>query len=92
MWVTQTQHPQSVVAAAFTLKEVGDLSDVLTTDKGFAIFKLTDNQAENGASIRFATFTSPRFLSMAPHCDVSTKTPCPVEPERSGFSGQVRGD
>jgi peptidyl-prolyl cis-trans isomerase C len=39
-----TQLPQAVVHAAFALKEVGDLSDLVSTDKGFVILKLTDRR------------------------------------------------
>ena len=39
-----TQHPQPVVAAAFALKEIGDLSELVSTDKGHVILKLTDHR------------------------------------------------
>jgi peptidyl-prolyl cis-trans isomerase C len=39
-----TQHPPVVVDAAFALRNVGDLSDLLSTDKGFVILKLTDRR------------------------------------------------
>ena len=39
-----TQHPQSVVTAAFSLKEVGDVSEVVAADKGFVVLKLTDRR------------------------------------------------
>lgn len=37
-----TDLPKAVVAAAFALKEVGDLSELVSTDKGFVLLKLTD--------------------------------------------------
>jgi len=39
-----TQHPAAVVNAAFALKEIGDLSELLSTDKGFVILKLTERR------------------------------------------------
>jgi peptidyl-prolyl cis-trans isomerase C len=39
-----TQHPPAVVAAAFALKEVGALSDLVAIDKGYAILKLTERR------------------------------------------------
>ncbi len=38
------QHPRAVVAAAFALKETGDLSDVVSTDRGFVLLKLTERR------------------------------------------------
>jgi peptidyl-prolyl cis-trans isomerase C len=38
------QHPPAVVHAAFALKDIGDLSELVTTEKGFAILKLTDRR------------------------------------------------
>jgi peptidyl-prolyl cis-trans isomerase C len=51
---TTTQHPQAVVAAAFALKEVGDISDLLATDKGFAVLKLTDRRPALSRSLEEA--------------------------------------
>lgn len=39
-----SQVPRAVVNAAFALKEIGDLSDLVSTDKGFVILKLTDRR------------------------------------------------
>ena len=51
---TTTQHPQSVVTAAFALKEVGDISDLVATDKGFAVLKLTDKRPALSRSLEEA--------------------------------------
>jgi peptidyl-prolyl cis-trans isomerase C len=37
-----SHYPAALVAAAFALKDIGDTSDLVATDKGFAILKLTE--------------------------------------------------
>jgi peptidyl-prolyl cis-trans isomerase C len=37
-----THYPAAIVAAAFALKAIGDISDPVATDKGFAILRLTE--------------------------------------------------
>jgi peptidyl-prolyl cis-trans isomerase C len=49
-----TQHPQPVVTAAFALKDVGDVSDLVPTDKGFAVLKLTDRRPALSRSLEDA--------------------------------------
>jgi peptidyl-prolyl cis-trans isomerase C len=39
-----TDLPKPVVGAAFALKEVGDISDLVSTDKGFVVLRLTDHR------------------------------------------------
>jgi peptidyl-prolyl cis-trans isomerase C len=39
-----TQYPPAVVAAAFGLKETGDISELVHTPQGFAILKLTERR------------------------------------------------
>ena len=46
-----TQHPKSVVTAAFALQEIGDVSDLVATDKGFAVLKLTERRLALSRSI-----------------------------------------
>lgn len=41
---TSTDVPKAIVNAAFALKEVGDIADLLVTDKGFVVLKLTDRR------------------------------------------------
>jgi peptidyl-prolyl cis-trans isomerase C len=48
---SSTQHPMAVVTAAFALKEIGDLSDLVSTDKGFVILKLTDHRPALSRSV-----------------------------------------
>jgi Parvulin-like peptidyl-prolyl isomerase len=59
---TTTQHPQSVVTAAFALKEVGDVSDLVATDKGFAVLKLTDRRPALSRSLGEAKLEIQRRL------------------------------
>ncbi len=40
-----TQYPPAIVSAAFALKETGDVSGLVPTDKGYAILKLTDHRS-----------------------------------------------
>jgi hypothetical protein len=49
-----TQHPQGVVTAVFALREVGDVSELVATDKGFAIVKLTDKRPALSRSLEDA--------------------------------------
>lgn len=49
---TSTQHPKAVVSAVFALKEVGDVSDLVSTDKEFAILKLTDRRPALSRSLQ----------------------------------------
>jgi peptidyl-prolyl cis-trans isomerase C len=49
-----TQHPHAVVAAAFALKEIGEISELVATDKGFAVLKLTDKRPALSRSLEDA--------------------------------------
>lgn len=49
-----TQHPAAVVAAAFALKEIGDVSDLVVANKGFAILKLTEHHPALSRSLEDA--------------------------------------
>jgi peptidyl-prolyl cis-trans isomerase C len=49
-----THQPAPVVQAAFALKEVGDVSDLVPTDKGFAILRLTEHRAAFSRSLEDA--------------------------------------
>jgi peptidyl-prolyl cis-trans isomerase C len=49
-----TQHPQPVVAAAFALEEVGDVSDLVVANKGFAILKLSEHHPALSRSLEDA--------------------------------------
>lgn len=40
-----TQYPAALVRAAFALREVGDVSELIPTDQGFVILKLTEHRA-----------------------------------------------
>jgi len=39
-----TEVPKPVVSAAFALKSVGDISELVSTDKGYVVLKLTDHR------------------------------------------------
>ena len=51
---TSTLHPQPVVAAAFALKEVGDVSELVVANKGFAILKLSEHHPALSRSLEDA--------------------------------------
>ena len=57
-----TQHPQAVVASAFALKTVGDVSDPVSTDKGFVILKLTEHKPALSRSLDEAKMEIQRRL------------------------------
>jgi parvulin-like peptidyl-prolyl isomerase len=59
---TTTHYPQSVVTAAFALKEIGDVSDLVATDKGFAVLKLTDRRPALSRSLDEAKLEIQRRL------------------------------
>jgi peptidyl-prolyl cis-trans isomerase C len=49
-----TDVPKPVVGAAFALKTVGDISDLVSTDKGFVVLKLTDRRPALSRSLEEA--------------------------------------
>jgi peptidyl-prolyl cis-trans isomerase C len=49
-----TRIPRSVVTAAFVLKDIGDLSEPVETDKGFVVLKLTDRRPALSRSLEDA--------------------------------------
>jgi peptidyl-prolyl cis-trans isomerase C len=46
-----TDVPKPVVSAAFALKAIGDVSDLVSTDKGFVVLRLTDRHPALSRSI-----------------------------------------
>jgi peptidyl-prolyl cis-trans isomerase C len=58
-----TQYPAAIVASAFALKQVGDLSDPVPTDKGFTILKLTDRRPAMSRSFEDAKAEIQRRLA-----------------------------
>jgi peptidyl-prolyl cis-trans isomerase C len=46
--------PKPVVSAAFALKEAGDLTDLVSTDKGFVVLRLTDRRPALSRSLEEA--------------------------------------
>lgn len=49
-----TEVPKPVVSAAFALKEAGDLTDLVSTDKGFVVLRLTDRRPALSRSLEEA--------------------------------------
>lgn len=56
------QHPVAIVNAAFLLKDVGDVSDLVGTDKGHAILKLTERRPALSRSLDDAKIEIQRRL------------------------------
>jgi peptidyl-prolyl cis-trans isomerase C len=59
---SSTLFPSPVVAAAFALKDIGDLSDLVTTHKGYVILKLTDRRPAQSRSLDDARLEIQRRL------------------------------